>query len=160
MGDTTKKKAAAKKAPARRQVAQKTVMHSLTPQTKGGGAERRIDARHDVPALLEVDIELFGYQRDGREFGIGSAPDATKKIHSFGHTVNLSISGMLAQVADKVTEGSNCLARFINAGSSVQPELRWGLVLRCAELESGKYEIAVRFDSPLEHLDVKSLGTA
>lgn len=156
----TKKKATAKKAPARRQVAPKGAIHSLTPQTKGGGAERRVDERHDLSSLLQVDIEVFGYQRDGREFGIGPAPGAARKIHGFGRTVNLSINGMLARVADMVTEGSNCLVRFVNTGAGVRPELRWGLVLRCDELESGKYELAVRFDSPLEHLDVDTLDGA
>jgi hypothetical protein len=148
------------KPPVPEQVAQKTVTHSLTPQTKSGGAERRIDERHDVPTLLKVDIELFGYRRDGRGFRRRGALDATKKIHDFGHTVNLSLSGMLAQVGGRVTQGSHCLVRFVNAGAGVRPELRWGIVVRCDELESGKYEIAVRFDSPLEHLDVKALDAA
>jgi hypothetical protein len=156
----TKKKAVAKKAPAREQATKWTITHSLTPQTEGGGAERRVDERHDVPGLLAVDVELFGYQRDGREFGIGPAPDAAKKIRSVGRTVNLSVSGMLAEVADVVMDGSHCLVRFVNAGSAVRPELRWGLVLRCDELEPGRYEIAVRFDSPLEHLDIEALAVA
>ena len=67
---------------------------------------------------------------------------------------------MLARVADAVTEGSNCLVRFVNAGAGVRPELRWGLVVRCDELESGEYEVAVHFDSPLETLDVEALRAA
>jgi len=155
----TKKQAAAKKKPARRQVAQKTVTYSLTPQTKGGGPESecRIDERYSVGGLLEVAIELFGYQRDSVPFGVGRARNTAQKIHSVGRTVNLSVSGLLARVADVVPYGSNCLVRFVNAGDGVRPELRWGVVVRCSELESGKYEIAVHFDNPLEHLDVKAL---
>jgi len=153
----TKKQAAAKKKPARRQVAQKTVTYSLTPQTKGGGPERRIDERCSVGGLLEVAIELFGYQRDSVPFGVGRALNTAQKFHSVGRTVNLSVSGLLARVADVVPDGSNCLVRFVNAGDGVRPELRWGVVVRCSELESGKYEIAVHFDNPLEHLDVKAL---
>ena len=157
---SAQKKTSAKRTPAPNLVARQTVTHSLTPQKAGGGAERRVDERHEIHALLEVDIELFGYQREGRAVGRRSAPDASKKIHSFGRTVNLSISGMLAEVADVVTEGSNCLVRFVNADAGVRPELRWGLVVRCDQLESGKYQLAVRFDSPLEHLDVKALEAA
>lgn len=156
----TKKKAPARKSPAGKPVAQQTVTHSLTPQVKGGGTERRDAQRYEVDGLLKVDIQLFGYQRDGRESGIAPAPDAGRKIHSSGRTVNLSISGMLARVADAVTEGSNCLVRFVNAGAGVRPELRWGLVVRCDELESGEYEVAVHFDSPLETLDVEALRAA
>ncbi len=158
--ETPAPKQVAKKTPVRRQVAQKTATHSLTPQAKGGGAERRTDERYDVHGLLEVDIELFGYQRDGRPFGIGRAPNAPEKIHSVGHTVNLSVSGLLAHVTEMVADGSNCLVRFVTIGDSVRPQLRWGVVVRCSELDSGKYEIAMRFDSPLDHLDVKALDAA
>ena len=144
------RKAAAKKTPVRRQVAQKTATHSLTLQAKGGGAERRSDERYDVDGLLEVDIELFGYQRDGRPFGIGRTPNAPEKIHSVGHTVNLSVSGLLAHVTDMIVDGSNCLVRFVTTDDSVRPQLRWGVVVRSGELESGKYEIAIRFDSPID----------
>jgi hypothetical protein len=130
----------------------------MTP--KQDSAERRQTDRHDVPGLVEVEIEMFGYQRDGRQFGIGTTPDASYKIHTFGRTVNLSLGGMLARVADAISEGSHCLVRFINAGEGIRPELRWGMAMRCEEVEPGTFEIAVRFDSALERLDVDALTAA
>jgi len=135
---------------------------TVTPQPSAPGddAERRVCERHDVPELLEVEIEMFGYQRTGRPGGMARAPDPTQKIHAFGTTVNLSLSGMLAEIADPIAKGSHCLVHFVNAGTGLRPELRWGLVLRCHELETGRFEVAVTFDSPLERLDTDSLVAA
>lgn len=130
--------------------------HRLTAQ-RHDGSERRAEERHDVPGLIRVEIEMFGYQRDGREFGVGPAPDPRRKIHTSGSTINLSFGGMLAEVADAITPGSHCLVRFIDAGAGLRPALRWALVLRCEEAAAGHFEIAVRFDSPLEHLDLDEI---
>jgi len=115
-------------------------------------AERRIDRRHEVPGDLEVEVELFGYQREGREFGIGPKPDPSKKFQTVGVTVNLSLGGMLARVQEDIEDGSHCLVRFVNAGDCVRPDLRWGLVIRTVR-EDGTCEVAVKFDVPLEFLD-------
>lgn len=132
----------------------------LTPQGRSQRLERRSEERHDIPGLLAVEIELFGYQRDARSLGFRRAPEADKKIHSSGTTVNLSLGGMLARVGDPVVEGSHCLVRFVNAGESVQPELRWGVALRCKEVAPGAFEVAVQFSSPLEHIDTDALAVA
>jgi len=135
---------------------------TVTPQPSAPGddAERRVCERHDVPELLEVEIEMFGYQRTGRPGGMARAPDATQKIHAFGTTVNLSLTGMLAEILDPIAKGSHCLVHVVNAGTGLRPELRWGLVLRCHELETGRFEVAVSFDSPLDRLDTDSLVAA
>jgi len=130
--------------------------HRLTAQ----GDDRRTDERLDVPGLIEVDVEMFGYQREAREFGIGPVTDTALKIQTFGATVNLSLGGLCALIADPITEGSHCLVRFVNAGGGVRPELRWGLVMRCEEQDTGKFEVGVKFDSPLEHLDPDALVAA
>jgi len=140
--------------------AEPPIEHHLTPQGRGRRVERRGEERHDIPGLIEVEIELFGYQRDAREFGIGPTPDVNKKIHSNGTTMNLSLGGMLARIADPITEGSYCLVHFVNAGKNVQPELRWGVALRCEQVAEGTFEIAVQFSSPLEHLDADALAAA
>jgi hypothetical protein len=136
------------------------IEHHLTPQGRGRRGEHRSEERHDIPGLIEVEIELFGYQRDAREFGIGPTPDVNKKIHSNGTTMNLSLGGMLARIADPITEGSYCLVHFVNAGGNVRPELRWGVALRCEEVAPGIFEIAVQFSSPLEHLDADAIAAA
>jgi len=153
------KKAAAKtKAPARKVVKKVTITKKRARKraATGTGANQRVHERHDLPDVPEIEVELFGYQRDGREFGIGP-PDPGRKFRTLGVTTNLSVSGMLARVADELTKGSHCLVRFINASAGVRPEHRWGLILRSRQLESGECEVAVNFDNPLEMLDIDAL---
>ena len=128
----------------------------------GNGADQRVHERHDLPGgVLEIEVELHGYQRDRREFHRTHRPRAPgRKFRTPGVTSNLSLSGMLAHVTDELTVGSHCLIRFINAGVGVHPEHRWGLILRSRSLESGEWEVAINFDSPLEMLDVDALVNA
>ena len=119
-------------------------------------AERRVEERHDIPGVLAVQVELMGYGRDARESGIGPSPDPSHRFQTTGTTINLSAGGMLACVAEKITDGSHCLVRFVDPHGCIKPELRWGMVIRCIEVES-EYEVAVSFDVPLEVLDVEGL---
>ena len=176
---TSAKKAAAKKrakkAPAKKKASTKTgktvapskkVVKRVTVARKktrkraatGTGADQRVHERHDLPEMPVVGVELLGYQRDGREFGIGPKPDPGRKFQTTGITSNLSLSGMLARVGDNVSEGSHCLVRFLNGGNAILPDLRWGLIIRANDLESGECEVAVSFDSPLEVLDLDALA--
>ncbi len=156
---TRKKPAAATKAPAKT-VSRKvntTKKKARRRATAGSGADRRAHERHDLP---EIEVELLGYQRDGREFGAGVMANPGRKFRTSGVTSNLSLSGMLARVADELSQGSHCLVRFIDVSVGVRPEHRWGLVLRSRQLENGECEVAVKFDSPLELLDVEALLAA
>jgi len=156
------RKKAAKKKPTRKKATRKAAAphpeYRLSNRHADDQVERRADERHD--GALEVEIEMFGYQRDAREFGIAPTVDPDRKIQSLGKTVNLSVGGMLAHIDDPIVEGSHCLVRFLNAGSGLRPDLRWGMVLRCAAAEDGRFEVAVHFNSPLEHLDADQLAAA
>ncbi len=120
------------------------------------GAERRLEKRHHLPGLLSVQVELMGYGREGREFGVGPAPNRSHRFQTTGTTVNLSVVGMLATIDASVSDGSHCLVRFLDTHGCIKPELRWGLVIRSTEVDSG-YEVAVSFDVPLEVLDIDGL---
>jgi len=155
----TTRKAAKKTAggpPGSRRVAAATTTPAAN-DTEPSGAERRVDERHEIPSAIEVHVELMGYQREGRELGGGPPPKREQRFQTPGTTRNLSIGGMLAQVDDNVTEGSHCLVRFIDAQGCIKPELRWGLVIRSMEAESGCV-VAVSFDVPLEVLDAEGLA--
>ena len=94
----------------------------------GNGADQRVHERHDLPAgVLEIEVELHGYQRDGREFHRTHRPRAPgRKFRTPGVTSNLSLSGMLAHVTDELTVGSQTvrlpLSRFrqMNASLNLQ----------------------------------------
>ena len=157
----------AKKATKKRAV-RKAATKTMPPATKGPsargavlktGAERRLEERHDIPGVLEVQVELMGYQREGRAFGIGRAPDLSYRFQTTGTTINLSVHGMLARIDADIGAGSHCLVRFLDTHGCVKPELRWGLVMRSTKVESG-YQLAVSFDVLLEVLDVEGLRAA
>ncbi len=154
-----KKPATKTQGPARKAVKKVTVTKKRARQRAAAGsdANQRVHERHDLPG---IELELLGYQRDGREFGVGMTADPGRKFRTSGVTSNLSLGGMLARVADELTLGSHCLVRFINVSASVRPEHRWGLILRSRQLETGEYEVAVNFDSPLELLDVEAILAA
>ena len=167
---TTKKKKARKtsKKATKKKAVRKAAKKTRPPATKRPsvesavlktGAERRVEELHDIPGLLAVQVELMGYGRDARESGIGPLPDPSHRFQTAGTTTNLSTSGMLACVAEKITGGSHCLVRFVDPHGCIKPELRWGLVMRCIEVES-EYEVAVSFDVPLEVLDIEGLRAA
>ena len=94
---------------------------------------------------------MWGYSRDGREFGIGPVPDPGQSFHTRGVTSNLSRGGMEARIEDVVAEGNHCLVRFLHTDGKITPELRWGLVLRSTPSGEGCV-VAVKFDNPLETL--------
>lgn len=157
-----KKPAAKAKAPAKKVIKKVTATKKKARRraAAGSGANQRAHERHVLPDVPEIEVELLGYQRDGREFGVGLMAGPGRKFRTSGVTSNLSLSGMLARVADELTQGSHCLVRFIDVSAGVRPEHRWGLVLRSRQLENGECEVAVKFDSPLELLDVEALLAA
>lgn len=78
---------------------------------------------------------------------------------TFGVTVNLCLGGMLVRVKQDLEAGSvsNYLIQFLEGSDAIQPDFRWGTVLRSRPAEAG-FEVGVQFHSPLETLDVEALS--
>ena len=100
------------------------------------GVERRAHPRAEVAYALEIEVELVVAEEEG------------PVLKTEGHTINISRGGMLAQTEHPLPVGTDCLVRFRHAQEVVEPEFKFGTVLRSVELE-GTCQAAIRFRSPL-----------
>lgn len=114
-----------------------------------GGRERRRRRRHDLALGVEIEtaVEIYGFEPTARPF------------FSSGTTVNLSETGMLAQIDAPIAPGSNCNVYFRDGHEQLRTMHTAGRVTRC-QGRDGAFVIAIEFDVAMLHLRVKSLATS
>ena len=100
-------------------------------------SERRAHTRVKVPATAELEVELHGFDEDGR------------RVDIVGVTLNVSRGGLLALIEEKLGEEAPCLGHFPESGGKIYPEYAPGKVMRLGS-EDKRYVVAVKFDKPLE----------
>lgn len=105
------------------------------------GPDRRRHRRFAAAVDLEVEVEMYGFERDSTPF------------YATGRTVNISRGGVCAALDAPVAIGSICKVFFRDADARVEPAQVQGKVLRCEELDDA-FRIAVAFDEPLTRLRV------
>ena len=93
---------------------------------------------------LEVPVEL--------EVELRSDDVSIQQFVAHGVTVNISQSGMLARIDQRVVEGADCSVHFLAAKEKLSPDVKQGKVHRVRVLRGG-YEVAVEFETPLEILN-------
>lgn len=91
--------------------------------------ERRSAERRD----MELDVEIYGY--DGQ----------LSLIHAYGTTKDVSASGLLASVDIDLPVGSRAVVAVQPSGSSLEPSILRGRVVRCHP-KAGGYGLAIHFD--------------
>ena len=102
---------------------------------------RRVRASYRVK--LEVPVEL--------EMELRSDDLSSQQFVAYGVTVNISAGGMLAHLDQTVVEGAECSVHFLEAKGKLSPDLTRGKVHRVRVCREG-YEVAVKFETPLEVL--------
>jgi len=106
------------------------------------GADRRQFPRREATIEVELEIEIYGFEGESRPF------------FASGKTINISRGGVLACLDVPISRGSVCKLFFRQIGDRVRPHHVAGRVIRLRE-SGGDFLIAVRFDEPLAHLEVR-----
>ncbi len=108
---------------------------------------RRVRASYRVKLEVPVEIEV---ELRTNDFSI-------QQFVAYGVTVNISAGGMLAHLDQRLVEGADCSVHFLEAKGKLSPDLTRGKVHRVRVCREG-YEVAVKFETPLEVL--KAAGAA
>ncbi len=106
-----------------------------------GGIDRRRFPREEAALAVEFEIEVYGFESNSRPF------------FASGKTINISRSGVLAQLDVPATRGSVCKLFFRHAGDQLRPQHVAGRVVRLREC-GNEFLVAVEFDAPLAVLEI------
>jgi hypothetical protein len=100
------------------------------------GEERRLYERHDLRFPVEVEVV---------------EPGALPRRLT-GVSVKISCSGALLRVDGQARKGARCRVAFRKTGGRISPSKVTGRIRRLTSGESGRGNIVVQFDRPLEQL--------